>query len=163
HVQDRAGRRYRCERGKRMTQVLGAFIVILGVVLAVLGTISTFHQSRWFGRAVFLVAALIVGVQSWQTIAAYVEEQRIRSRLTEAVWWRMSCGGWVVLFTFLPVVVGVLQGWSLYETYKSNRGVERAYVGVSLSPPGLRALDPHAPVAQVNVRAVNNGNTPAKV
>ena len=68
-----------------MTQVLGAFIVILGVVLAVLGTISTFHQSRWFGRAVFLVAALIVGVQSWQTIAAYVEEQRIRSRVTEAI------------------------------------------------------------------------------
>src|SRR5713226_7326411 len=68
-----------------MTQVLGALIVILGVVLAVLGTISTSRQSQWFRRALFLVAALIVGVQSWQTIDASVEEQRIRRRVTEGI------------------------------------------------------------------------------
>ncbi len=270
-----------------MTQVLGALIVILGVVLAVLGTISTSRQSQWFRRALFLVAALIVGVQSWQTIDASVEEQRIRRRVTEGirflvdeaefasqleykmrgdlrpdtkeklaeyvaeierwrtrtgkalkerfpntgadrlflaaigdvgrgpiyyeytrlrysqtalfailasvdafvrreqlalatvpgssakaetVWWWPSPDAWVALFTALLalftlalVCVSVLQWRTLDATQKSGVVVERAYVGLSHRSPGLRPFDPTAPVAEVNIRVKNHGNTPADV
>src|SRR5262249_28170215 len=69
----------------------------------------------------------------------------------------------LVIFTAALVWVGWLQRRTLDETLRSNRVVERAYVGMS-HVPGSFQLSPGPPfTAQVRLRVKNHGNTPARV
>jgi len=65
--------------------LIGSLIVVLTIVLAVLGVVATMRQLYWLGPAVFVVAALAVGVQTWQAMSSYGEEQQVRRRVTEAI------------------------------------------------------------------------------
>ncbi len=70
---------------------------------------------------------------------------------------------WLALFTLLLVVVGWLQWRTLQATHRSNRTIERAYVGLSHAPPGVQAIAGSPPAAWVSVRVKNHGRTPATV
>jgi len=276
--------------------LIGSLIVVLTIVLAVLGVVATMRQLYWLGPAVFVVAALAVGVQTWQAMSSYGEEQQVRRRVTEAIeflideadsasqleykmrgdprpdttkklaeyvaeierWRARTSNGlkekfpktgadrlflgavgdvglvnvpvtsrkiyyeytrlrhcqtalfailasvdafvrreqlvwpsqtvaaskekatdalWppssdallalstlaLALFTLALVVVSVLQRRTLDATLESNRIIERAYVGLSHTPPGLQPLVGPPPTAQVEIRVKNHGSTPAKV
>ena len=73
-----------------MTEIVGWLIVILGVVLAVLGAIATSRKSIWSSVAVLAVAAFIIGLQTWQMIKSYREEQAVRQRITDNIQFLVS-------------------------------------------------------------------------
>lgn len=71
--------------------------------------------------------------------------------------------GVVALFTVVLAVVGCLQ-WRIYrQIHRSNKVVERAYVALSHTHPGLQPFPAGAQTAKVEVRVRNHGNTPADV
>jgi len=54
-------------------------------------------------------------------------------------WWPPQ-DPWLAAFTLLLVVVGWLQWRTLQATLRSNRTIERAYVGLSHTPPGVQPI-----------------------
>ena len=77
-------------------------------------------------------------------------------------WWPPQ-DPWLAAFTLLLVVVGGLQWRTLQATLRSNRTIERAYVGLSHTPPGVQPIGGPHPAAWVSVRVKNHGHTPATV
>jgi len=85
------------------------------------------HPVRHCQTALFAILA---------SVDAFVRREQlvlvpVSSAKAETVRWWLPFDGWVALLRFFLVVVGVLQGWTLYATHKSNRSSERAYVGLS--------------------------------
>ena len=78
-------------------------------------------------------------------------------------WWPPPQDFWLAAFTFLLVIVGWLQWRTLQATHRSNRTIERAYVGLSHAPPGVQPIAGPSPSAWVSVRVKNHGRTPATV
>ncbi len=78
-------------------------------------------------------------------------------------WWPPQ-DPWLALFTLLLVFVGELQWRTLQATLRSNRTIERAYVGLSHERPGVQPVGGGSPpAALVSVRVKNHGHTPATV
>src|SRR6266545_3523573 len=80
----------------------------------------------------------------------------------DAEWWSATLPDWIVaIFAIVVAVIGGFQWVATQTANKHNALIERGYVVLSHTPPGLRPDGKGGLVVSLSIQ--NNGNTPADI